>query len=383
MMNRKNIKRLIQETALKEMPDISTRFNLKDVEVIEPVSQKFGFFSLKRGLVLSLSFIFIFVSSYFVFQTISNNVPNPLPLESDTEAIGFQLVSSTSLLPILTPTDLSYSVNDGSIITLSETTIDTPLIETEIDTINSYMNMLESVLGDETYYRYSLEASDKPEYNQMLLFRGKDLEGNLDEYYIYMNTVESENMTSYEGIILHEEEEFSFSGNVFRNQYASFKVQVNDSNYIQVKNQLGSEEQMFQYKIFKNGALFNETEVVLASKKSNLGAQMRMYFGNSKYDLKVTKEQGQINKFNVEYEIQNGRKEQGNIEITLAQNPITNQIGYKYQINNGAKIYEIFKDRTEKGNAPAGDDDFIDPDPGNNDDDPGNNTSCPGNNPHC
>lgn len=382
-MNRKKLKLLIQETALKEMPDISSRFNLKDIEVIEPVSKRFGFFSLKRGLVLSFSFIFIFFSSYLVFQTISNNVPNPIPLESETEAIGFQLVSSTSLLPILNPTELSYFETNYEIIPLSESMMDTPLIENEIDTINSYMNMLESVLGDETFYRYSLENSDKPEYDQLLLFRGKDLEGNLDEYYIYMNTVESENMTSYEGIIIHEDEEFLFEGNVFRNQYASFRVKINESNFIQVKNQLGSEEQMFQYKIFKNGALFNETEVVLASKKANLGAQMRMYFGNTKYDLKVTKEQGPVNKFNIEYQIQNGAREQGNIEITVAENPTTNQVGYKYHINNGSKTYEIFKERTEKGNAPAGDDDFIDPNPGNDDENPGNNTSCPGNNPHC
>jgi len=358
-MKKTDLIQKIKESAINEMPDVMDRIDISKIQIDEPETVKSPF-NLKRTVSLTFASLFLILSGVFTYNfAYLPNVTNTSPLESNTELIGFQTVSSASLLSTFDITELSFNENNFVVQELSETSFD---LEDNIDLVNKYLSLAETVLGSQEQFIYEAIESDNPDYEYAYQYKGVDLAGNLIQYRWFYNEIEVEGNTNQIGILMHNQTQYHFSMITTSPNdvpVTRYHVGIDDQNYIQVLNFSTKYKQRFNYKVYVNGELDNESELILSSKKGTLSAQINIKNRlNEEIDLDIQREtlEGEMQQFNVQYRLKSqNQKFNGEFNVNLEMNQATQMYQYKYKINNQQVIIE---DRPTKGNEKAKDDDF-------------------------
>ncbi|MBU1144951.1 MAG: hypothetical protein KJ971_03720 [Firmicutes bacterium] len=392
-MKTRQIKMLIRETALKEMPEILNKIDLSSIEIIPAFQEENAkpFTSLRRVLTYSFSFLFILVSSVLIFNSLSNPVsPYEAALENETEIIGFQAVSATSLLSesFTTPLSLSMTSDTPSILLLGgiETT---SVIESEIDIINKYLNMMEVVIGNKETLLYQSKLSEDDAYQTQISFKSMDLLGNLVQFQLYYNTTQDGDLELIDGIMIHNEitytihGELSNSGEVIQSQ---FQASIDENNYVIVQDITDTTGQKFLYKIYENASLINESEISLDLTNTSIKAKINTRFQNENCQMNIEKaDNGAANSgFSVNYILNNETSLVGQIDVSVEMNQVSGMYQYRYTITENEDTDEIICNRQDKGNTQANDDDFTTDDDSDDSNDTNTTTSqCPGRSDNC
>lgn len=361
----------IRTTALDEMPDVMSKIDLNKIQIEEKPEKVRSGFNFKRALTLSMSVFVIAISAFLFYNYVyTPNTPDLTPLSGESEIIGFQTVSAASMLNLTQISPLSYEEPvQNYLIPLSATTtaITTATPSTDLANqmtlINGYMNMMETVIGDQNQMMYQSVSSDNPDYQYALEFKSTDLNGNLIQYKIYYNMMLNGNIYDIEGIMLSNEKQFSFSGQVNSENKTTneqFTAYIDANNYVQVRNLSTNQNQVFAYKIVKDNQIYNESTVSLKSLQYSIQASVQTKHNNE--DLTLTIQRDKTNNENtiqVSYNIKNqGIEKAGQFQVGLQENQSTGKYVYAYHFNDSQQV--TTKERNGKGNTPAKPEDFKD-----------------------
>lgn len=341
-MKRKELYRLIANKAEADLPDVYQKINLSEIEVIpETASEKPKLFPLRSVFTASFSFLVLLIVGVFAIQLLSEDpIPSYTPLETDAELIGFQAISAASLLGDLEIVDLSQSF------TLLSEELDEDPIETQLDTINRYLNMLEVTLGSQNEMTYLEKPSDREGYTNCICFESIDLLDNPIAFELHYNLVASEGKTLLTGLLINKDDEYAYSGEIYTENgevRSRFTARINESNYVIVEDYSTATEQRFNYQLVQGGLLANQAMVRLESLGKDVKAQIEMNAENHNFTLMVEKTAANDG-FRVRYQVSNQNQDAtGDIDVTVEFDSENQNYQYRYivrnQMNTEAKIF--------------------------------------------
>ncbi len=363
-MNKKDLLSKIKQTALDEMPDVRDRIDLSKA-VIEPEYE-----SIKQPITLRKVFSYTFASLFIVVSAIIglnfvNLSTDSTPLENETEIVGFQTVSAAALLDSFQFVDLNVEESDESLTLLKQTTTttldsaDVDDLLTQLRLINNYLNMAETVLVEDGQYLYQAVESDNTEYAYAFQYNGTDLNGNLITYTGYYNIVEIDGVQTEQGMLIHDGSQYEYTtvatGSGEELQY-SYQIRIDAENYIEVSNNSTEDSQSFQYKVYENNELQNQSTVTLVKEKKNLQATVQIInIAGDEITLNIQRENGETSQFRVSYMLMKGTSNSsGEFTVSLEYDETTQTYQYRYVINNEV----VTESRGNKGNRQATEDDF-------------------------
>ncbi len=374
-MKNKDIKRMLIEKTEQDIPDVLSHINL-DAIAIEPKPEKTHQpFPFKHAMSMTFAVIIIVFGFFFGYTMINAPSSNTstTPLESETEEITFQTISATSLLYTETTETLSYHESSTSILELDDDDDDDEtfnLLESEIDIINQYMNMLESTIGNKTQMIYEQGPSDREGYETMVTYKSTNLLGNLVQYTLHLNIETTDENQTFTGIMMMGEKEYDVTGETKTEdgeKETFFTAKIDDDNYVYSETVLEDDEQSYLFEVYKHGELDHESEVELEMDDDEIKAEINVKSKNHTFNLEIEKEHDDNDEpgFQVKFSFENGENEaEGEFRVSVGQNT-TGASVYRYHINN----QNIERGRSEKGSRQATEDDFRDNDDDDDDED--------------
>ncbi|MBU0997226.1 MAG: hypothetical protein KKE16_04190 [Firmicutes bacterium] len=351
------LKSKLKSMALNEMPEVIDKIDLAKVHILPKEERTPGLLrNLRRVLTYTFTFLFIGVLSVGGYTLFIGGPTTTTPFQTDTEILAFQTISASSLQTDIDASPLSFEVTPYALDT-------TAGLEDDIDLINQYLNMMETVLGDQdTMLTQSLE-SDKIEYQYYILYRNQDCLGNLIEYKFYYNVSESGDTAEITGMLYHEENAFeisaAYSGDSTSNM-ESLRASLSESRYVLVEDQSTEDAQSYKYMQYVDNQLQNEAVVSVMMKNGSLKSSIALS-GNASLFLNVERvKNANGDSFNVEYSINNnGNIEQGQFQVKIESEGTTGASIYKYTVNHNGMQSEMTGKRENKGNTLATEDDFV------------------------
>ena len=361
-MKKKDLISKIRDMAIEEMPDVLDKIDINRIAIEdEPETIKTPL-NLRRVLSYTFASLFILISGFTVFNFIGTGTDTS-PLGSSTEIVGFQTVSAASLLESFELIDLSNVESTTNVTLLSETTtsVDEDPLISQLNMVNNYLNMAETVLAYENQYLYESVTSDNEAYAYAFTYKGTDLLGNLITYHGYYNIIDQNGYQVELGILIHDETTYQYESMVSGEGETltyRYRVRVNAENYVEVSDSSDASDQRFSYRVYKNNELFNQSEISLVKNKQNLKANIQISSqSNQQITMDVERDRSDASKqqFKVNYLMNGTTPSEGNFTVSLQYNASTGQYEFQYQINNQAIVVEK---RANKGNQKANDDDF-------------------------
>lgn len=380
-MKKKVLLHKIKTAAELEIPDIFEKMDISSVEIENRYEEIRTPLNLRRMLSYTFASLFIIFTVMIAYNFVYIPAVNDYePLESETEIIGFQTVSAASLLSTIEVAELRYTESDFYVTELANQSILDPsiAIESEINLINNYMNMVETTISDEDYMLYETIESDREAYAYAFKYNSVDLANNLISYYGYYNLEENNGINFQTGIIVHEGRTYQFHSSLKETEQGSiykYTISTNDNNYIEVANVSNDDAQKFSYSVYKGGILQEESVLTLKSFKNQLTAKIDIEMRTqSTLSLAFSRSYDNTTQaFSVSYQYNKLNQEvTGEFSVQLIENATTGKVQYSYQFDNNQNI---ITNRQSKGNQAASDDDFT---PTNNNN-TNNSTSNPGN----
>lgn len=362
-MNRKQLKNLVRETAINEMPDVLKKINLDQIDVI-PASEpsRFRHWNLRSVMTYTFSFLFIGVISFITYSAFANSQINYTPLESEDQVIAFQAISAAALLDDIDTTVLAFEATPLSYATIPLSIDTTTILQNEIDIINQYLNMMEIVLGDTSTMATSSVESDDENYDYEIIYRNVDLVGDLIEFKFYYNLVEADSITTLEGILYHDSQTYFITGvvNASQDGFTSFEASLDSENYVSVENISSEDSQEFVYQIYKNNAFQNQGQVSLSLSKDILSAAIDTTGRSCAFSLNVARvKESSMSKFQIKYSIKSGTiLGDGEFEVGVEYNQSMGKYLYKYVMSSNGNQQEFSCGRGYKGNRQAVEEDF-------------------------
>jgi len=151
-----------------------------------------------KKLVLALSLV---VGGLGIASCTTSDVSaNVAAIGGETNIYAFQAVSTAELLTEMSSSTLSLNKtieeDDSSIVKLGhnysedeEDTEDEPIVTAEIDSIDTYLTMIDKFVGVDNALTVTFETSDNPEYAQKCTYVATDISGERATYVLYYNEV--------------------------------------------------------------------------------------------------------------------------------------------------------------------------------------------------
>ncbi len=269
-----------------------------------------------------------------------NNIKN---LENDNSLLAFYSLTSAGIL------------NDGSTLqrqavkrNLSTGTIE----EVNMEAVNSYMQMMESMFSENPPVVIKNETSDRTEYTNMLVFEATDLSGKKELYTIYFNQTELvdddddfedrfENEVEYkiEGIAIIEGIEYQIIGETEtedNEQSLDIVVKLDEKNYVVIEQEIENNEEEYEYTVYKDGRKFTSIEFEVEN-QNEFEAE---FITNEKGYTERYRFYKEGNEVRIRYQ---SNDQSFTIKATASVDPNTNETIYDYKVVETNKEYR-FKD---------------------------------------
>lgn len=392
-MKRNDIRAMIRAKAEQEIPDVFAKIDLAAIQMPEPKKRKVlgSLFRTRFGVALQFALV-VFVLGFTSILIYQSQLPQPQTqaLDSEVEIYGFQMVSAASMLNLQSITPLSYSVSPSAIVPLhlSEDTDDT-IISTKIPDLTTYINLMETMIGEKGSLSYQMETSDRPEYAFLLHYSTADLLGNTIEYRIYYNETadqEDANRSRIEGVLIQTDGEYQLRGTIISNEgvrKASFTALIDENNFITVDDQSNDSVQKYRYTRYEEGVLVSENEIKLVLADEHISAVISYQDEKTAFEYKIAKhtdpDSGEET-IRVRYSCNSDESEEieedGDITVSIIEEGSTGIYQYHYAVQtrkgNSNQNHEYSGNRSDKVREDSNteNDDSGYPDHGN--DDPGN-----------
>jgi hypothetical protein len=343
-MKRNEIKDLIRQAAMKEMPEVLDRIHLENIEI--PKSKAAAFrraihFSLAKVLRFAMFFLVLGFTSIFVYDYLTQTPePQVMALSTEAEVYGFQMVSAASFLGTVTP--LSLPITPLS----TDPENDDSIIGTKIGDLTIYINIMETLIGDKGALSYTVAESDLPEFAFLLTYDAADLLGNPIKYKIYYNEVPDQTdatKTIIDGIMIKSGIEYQLAGTITDADgtvKTSFKAMLDADNYVLVEDRTTEEGQRYHYTVVENGELANETEIRLVLEENKISAVIDYVDANTEIEYKISKvtNEDDSETIKVKYTCKNNDQadddENGDIDVGVEYDQASSTYQYRYQVQS-------------------------------------------------
>lgn len=320
---------------------------------------------LSMMVLLTSTFVFVGCGTAFTIDG------NPT-FQTTDEVYAFSAISAVSLL------NQQYTTNSGMTPMSFMADEDEPIITTELDQLNRYLNIMEKFVGSSQSLAVELVTSDLPEYETKVNFTTKNILGEDVVYAIYYNEVflddSSEEDDEYEtelfGLMTYNEIDYQLSGKrEMEDDEESIRItaSIDEFNYVNVKYELEEEERKFIFEEFINGELMNSTKVKVETEDDEIEVKLEFVAGEAKGKYKFEQEiKDEKTILKVSYEVVDelNNVESGEIEVYVVIDEVTGETVYKYeiQVEDDDSIYEYERDREEDDDDEDDDEDEEDED---------------------
>ncbi|MFA5758243.1 MAG: hypothetical protein WC942_02560 [Clostridia bacterium] len=358
-MNKNKFKNLCKDYIIDNTPDISSRIDLNNINIIEnkekaivkkPIKLKF---SLPLIFKFSLAILLVISASLLIYTLVKPSTTNlEVGFETSEQVYTFSTLSAAKMLDI--NMDL-YELNlSGKGSGNGNNNDDNILIDAGLDDLNSHINVLEDFMGDKSTINYENLISDRLEYSYKIVFSANDMINAEKLYTIYYNII-NEEVLELSGIAILNDIEYPFNGkqeNILEEQKITFTIYsspLDIDNYVTVTYKVENEEQKFAYKVYVASELYTSSEISLHTENNKLITKLKIQNSEgSTYDYTIKSETvNEKSCIKISYSINNGAdNEIGNIEIEAEYDEVYGNYRYKYTVRtNGHNSYEYNKER--------------------------------------
>lgn len=368
-MKRNDIRAMIRAKAEQEIPDVLAKIDLAAIQMPEPKKRKVlgSLFRTRFGVALQFALV-VFVLGFTSILIYQSQLPQPQAqaLDSEVEIYGFQMVSAASMLNLQSVTPLSYSATPTGItpLALANDTDDT-IISTKIPDLTTYINLMETMIGEKGSLSYQMETSDRLEYAFMLHYSTTDLLGHAIEYRIYYNeTVDAEdaNRSQIEGVLVQTDGEYQLRGTIVSNEgvrKASFTALIDEDNFITVDDQSNDSVQKYRYTRYQDGVLVSENEIKLVLTDEHISAVVSYQDETTAIEYKIAKQidpDSGEETIRVRYSCNSDESEEieedGEITVSIVEEGTTGVYQYHYTVQsrkgNSNQSHEYSGNRSDK-----------------------------------
>lgn len=303
------------------------------------------------------------------------------------DVYGFSALTSASLLSQF---DMSAETNASKAMNLAWNEVG----EEEIEKINYYVNLFESLLSDEGVLSSNISNSDIEEFDYMMTISTKSLLGETQSYVLYYNEVIidvedeieeditdeeevgnevksvdeivenyhskvkevrhldrirdkiDEVSTLIEGIMIVGEEHYEIKGVRIAHETftkTSFISFIDRFNYVRVSHMSNEDKENFKYRIVKDGKIESISDINVKNVESKTEIKLRLYENGSyeDYSFKKIEEEGkQLIKIRIIKD-----RNVIDIKVFIITDEETGETLYRYHFFDGQ---EFFKCRNEK-----------------------------------
>ena len=268
-MKKQEIKKIINEGMKSSIPNITDKIDLKTIAFEAPIEET-ALFKPNAFLKLlpRLSFVFIAVLAivaiisvdrvgkgrYAALDATSMSVS---PLSHREELYSFTSISSSFLLKL--------SLDESNLGPMSATSSSTVSLEKkDLKFLNSYLNIFEIIIGSKDDMNYQLLESERPEYQEKIIFSATDLLGNEVSYTIYYtNDYSQKNKIIMNGSLEIGSVEFRINSiqNLITNQFQMlvFAETASNQNYVKLMSYLDGDIQKLSYELYKDSNLIHKS----------------------------------------------------------------------------------------------------------------------------
>ncbi len=378
-MKTKVMKMMIKDKALKAMPEIYDKLKLEldmiDVPA-EKQQKKIWNFTFSKALRFATYILLIGITSLFVYNQLYSQSNVVFAMETEAEVVGFPAISGAVLLdeyetlplsmPLVLPLDMTPTA---------------PLIESELDQLNKYLNAIESMIGDKANIAYSILESDNVDYTYMLQYQTYDLLGNELNYQLYYNMTSDDtldNQYHMAGIMMIGSSVYQLSGTrkeLEKVTKVNWTIAIDAENYVTIEDRSTNAKQLFGYSVYQNGILQYANELELSLKNNqvigNLSIQADDYM--VEYRIERNRFDEASEKLSIRYAYENQMvRESGTIDVEV-ETDLEGNTQYNYAIRGmgaNAPVTEYQKDRGNRSNHDSNPDNDM-PGPGGNNPGPG------------
>lgn len=325
----------LRQAADAAMPDVRHKINLESINVTVPEPKAHALRPEFARLFVSL-FLLVAVSTGLYFGFVDNQ-SEVFALESPEEIIGYQVLSGSAFAVNYVNTTLSMPLADP---------VDPSLIETNIDRLINYLTVFESLLGKRDEISFVLSASDNPAYTAMIVIHTTDIDGEVVNITMYLDTMPDETTTSYSGSIEFETETVNF---VYESGLLTITTGV---CRLEVLDESNATTQQFRYMLYVSNTLRWTSEVSLVYENEELQVDVETEIDAMPFRLRIAKTV-QTKKMSVTYTFGDTEiVEQGVIDVENVYNTETSE--FEYRCNATITVGNSQRDITIHGNRDKG-----------------------------
>lgn len=366
-MRRIDIEKRIFNTYNDKIDNMKININLSDYELNQN-NQSYKNSIFTRRFVFRTAFlVFLLFISFFALRGVVNNTQPVLARSQDI--VAFQAVSSTDLL---VQTALNQSTTLGfynSLPGLTKlATSQTSNIESELNILNQYMNMIEQFIASKSELNVQIVASDNPDYQLKLIYQGFDLSGKAIKYnFYYSETALSADstrnfvfndeysdkaqlllqgtMTVLNKTYLLEGKQITYNNEEIYSLYSY----IDNSNYVYVRYEtdLIDGKKKFFYTVVSDGVVQNQSKIGISTKNNKLLTNLEFQNGDTVGSYKIVRgDNGNALTVDISYVVEkmNVGTETGTITVQIVTDSTTQNTNYVYVIkpanSGGEKTYE-------------------------------------------
>lgn len=298
---------------------------------------------------------------------------------SDEEILSFQALTAVSILSSQS-TDTTLSQEGSSTLSSHQSLEVDPVTETDplTDSIDPYIELVEKFLGSNNGLSVVVTDSNLEDYEFMMTFETKTLQGETQYYTIHYNMTlteeddddEDEKEYAIDGIMMVNDVTYVLTGKrevEDDEDKIKFMAKLDDNNYVESKYQVEDDEVKFEIKTVLNGVVVSETIIKIEDEDNEFKVELEFLSGDSKgtYEFKYEDEDGEsILKIQFDVEI-DGVQSKGQIKVLVVVDPVTGETSYKLYVEpEDDDAYEVDKDRDiddEDDNEDSDDNDDSEP----------------------
>lgn len=308
--------------------------------------------NLFPGFKMILSVMFVFAMIIFGIGLLNTNPveesKNPYTNIVYQKTLSISAVSTATLISNYTAT--SVSTNQALSLAYELAATQT------VDTIEPYLEMIETITGQNLGIAITNEISENPLYESKVVLTTLDLLGNVMTYTLYFNSIsyqEKDNQVEFtiEGIFLFKNRQYEFLGKKEIDgdeEIIAFKTISDASNYVESSYKIEDGESKYNIKIVENGVIVSQSKIRIEDEDGQKKINFEYIDGqnNSQYEFEYDTEGGK-NILKVEYQtITNGFEESGQMQVEIKIDSITGQTSYQIFVRpDGENEYEYESDR--------------------------------------
>lgn len=277
-MKKSELKSLLKNSIEPKSMNVIDKIDLASI-VIEPKERR-RFLKFSPRTVLRLSFMLVLVTFLSIGLVNSlNDTQLPNVKLTSNQVYSFNAISSSVLLDSY---DRAETIEAANIVLyMSQPTQTDIVIQSRMDTLNPYFNLIELAISEEELVAYDSLPSDDENYDLMATIKTNGLMGEQITYtYYYKEIINNLNINVIGKVIIDDTVFYLDSKKTSNNGVTiveTLTYRDSISKYeeaVLVKSIESSKQQYFEYTVIKNGTETENTELKLKKQDRNIRVEL-------------------------------------------------------------------------------------------------------------